>query len=128
MEQTGLDKKIAKLLKPVNKLLFGNLPDSANEYMSLNISANILGMSGGTTPFGIKSIEELDKYPNTEYAVCMFFILNATSVQLIPSSILALRSQMGSLYSSSVILPTILATLLSSIIGILLCKIFIKRR
>ncbi len=127
MEKTGLSAKFARLLKPVNKILFGNVPPLANDYMALNISANILGMSGATTPMGIKSVQELEKHPGTEYAIAMFFVINATSVQLIPSSVLALRTSMGSASPSDIILPTILATLLSSVIGILLVKIFIKK-
>lgn len=127
LSASGLSNKIAKLLKPFNRLLFGKLPEKANDFMSLNISANLLGMSGATTPMGIKSIEELDKHKDTDYAVSMFFVINATSVQLIPSSVMALRTQLGSTSSSDIILPTILATLLSSVIGILLVKIFIKK-
>lgn len=127
MERTGLSDKLAKTLRPINKLLFGELPDSANEFISLNVSANILGMSGATTPMGINAVRELDKYPGTDYAVTMFFVINATSVQLIPSSVLALRTQSGSAAPSDIILPTILATLLSSVIGVLLVKIFVKK-
>ena len=127
MENSGLAKKIARLFKPVNRVLFGQLPDKANDYMSLNISANLLGMSGATTPMGIKSIQELEKHPNTQYAIAMFFVINATSVQFIPSSVMALRTSLGSLSPSDIILPTILATSVSTIIGILLVKIFIKR-
>lgn len=127
LEKSGLSTKLSKLLKPANRLLFGQLPETANEYMSLNISANLLGMSGATTPMGIKSIKELEKHKNTEYAVAMFFVINATSVQLIPSSVLALRTSLNSASPSDIILPTVLATLLSTVIGILLVKIFIKK-
>ncbi len=126
LERTGLAKKFAKLLKPVNRFLFGKVPEKAGDFMSLNISANMLGMSGATTPMGIKSIQELEKHPNTEYAITMFFVINATSVQIIPSSVLALRLSMGSVSPADIILPTILATLVSSIIGVLLVKIFCK--
>ncbi len=127
LEKTGLSSKFARLLKPFNKLLFGDVPPLANDYMALNISANILGMSGATTPMGIKSIQELEKHPGTEYAIAMFFVVNATSVQLIPSSVLALRTSMGSVSPADIILPTILATLVSSVIGILLVKMFIRK-
>ena len=127
LEKSGLSNKFAKILKPFNKLIFGKVPDAANDFISLNISANILGMSGATTPMGIKAIAELDKTPNTNYVVAMFFVINATSVQLIPSSVLALRTSFSSTSPADIILPTILATLLSSVIGILLVKIFIKR-
>ena len=128
LERSGLAKKFAKLLKPANKFLFGELPEKANDFISLNISANMLGMSGATTPMGIKAIRELEKHPRTEYAITMFFVINATSVQIIPSSVLALRSSMGSASSADIILPTILATLLSTVIGILLVKIFVRKR
>ncbi len=128
LEKTNLSTKFARWLKPVNKFLFGELPEKANDYMSLNISANFLGMSGATTPMGIKSIQELEKYKNTEYAITMFFVINATSIQLIPSSVLALRASMQSASPSDVIIPTILATAVSTIIGILLVKIFVKRK
>ena len=127
-EKTGLSNKCAKMLKPANKLLFGALPDKANDYVSLNISANILGMSGATTPMGIKAVQEMEKYKGTEYAIAMFFVINATSVQLIPSSVLALRIKFGASAASDIILPTILATLLSSVIGVLLVKLFIKKK
>ena len=127
MEKTGLSEKFAKLLKPLNKFLFGPLPQKAGDYISLNLSANVLGMSGATTPMGIKSIEELDKHQNTDYAVSMFFVINATSVQIIPSSVLALRTSLGAVNPSDIILPTILATLLSTIVGVTLVKTFIKR-
>ncbi len=126
LERTGLASKFAKLLRPLNKFLFGKVPEKANDFMSLNISANMLGMSGATTPMGIKSIQELEKHPNTEYAIAMFFVINATSVQIIPSSVLALRSSMGAISPADIILPTILATLVSSIVGIILVKLFCK--
>lgn len=128
LEKSGLANKFAKLLKPINRILFGTLPDKANDFISLNISANVLGMSGATTPMGIRSIQELEKHPNTEYAITMFFVVNATSIQLIPSSVMALRTSLGSISPADIIIPTILATLLSSIVGILLVKIFVKKR
>ena len=127
MENSGLSNKIAKLFKPINRFLFGKIPDKANDFMSLNISANLLGMSGATTPMGIRSIQELEKHPNTEYAITMFFVINATSIQLIPTSVMALRTSLGSTSSADIILPTLLSTLLSSIVGIILVKTFVKK-
>ena len=126
LELSGLSKKLAKLLRPVNRFLFGKVDKDADDFMALNISANLLGMSGATTPMGIKTIQELDKSPFSDYAVAMFFVINATSVQLIPSSVLALRTTMNSVNPSDIIIPTILATALSSIIGIALVKMFVK--
>ena len=74
------------------------------------------------------NIKELEKHKNTEYAITMFFVVNATSVQIIPSSVLALRTSLGASSPSDIILPTILSTLVSTIIGILLVKIFVRRK
>lgn len=126
-EKSGLCEKTAKLLRPANNFLFGTIPEKAGDYMSMNLAANLLGMSGATTPFGIKSVNELSKTKGTEYAAAMFFVINATSVQLIPSSVLALRTTMGSASPSDIIIPTILATLVSTVVGVLLVKIFVKK-
>ena len=128
LEKSSLSDKIAKLLRPLNRFLFGEVPEKAGDFISLNISANVLGMSGATTPMGIKAIKELEKHDNTEYAIAMFFVINATSVQIIPSSVLALRVKMGAVSPADIILPTILSTLLSTVIGVLLVKIFVKRK
>lgn len=127
MEKSNLSTIIAKWLRPLNKFLFGKVSDTANEYMSLNISANMLGMSGATTPMGIKSIEWLEKENNT-YAITMFFVINATSIQLIPTSVMSLRTSLGATNPSDIILPTILATAISTVIGIILVRTFVKRK
>ena len=127
-ERSRLTEKFARALRPVNRLLFGELPRKANEYVSMNISANMLGMSGATTPMGIKSIQELEKHENTQYQIAMFFVINATSIQILPTSVLALRTSLGSLSPSDIILPTILATAISSVVGILLVKIFLRKK
>ena len=127
LEKSSLSEKIAKILHPLNRFLFGKVPEKAGDFIALNISANVLGMSGATTPMGIKAVRELEKHKGTEYAIAMFFVINATSVQIIPSSVLALRTQMGAVTPADIILPTVLSTLLSTVIGVLLVKIFIKR-
>jgi len=128
VERSGLSDKTARLLKPANRALFGKLPDKANEFISMNISANMLGMSGATTPMGIKAIQELEKHEGTENAIDTFFVINATSIQLIPTSVMSLRTAMHSASPSDIILPTILATALSSVIGLILIKTFPRRR
>lgn len=127
LRQTELDKKLSKLLKPINKFLFGKTSDNANNFISMNLSANMLGISGATTPLGINAISELEKEQNSHYKTAMFFVLNATSVQILPSSVIALRSSMGSISSGDIIIPSILSTLVSTVVGIILVKTFIKK-
>ena len=127
-ERSCLTEKFARALRPLNRVLFGELPGKSNEYVSMNISANMLGMSGATTPMGIKSIQELEKHPDTSYQIAMFFVINATSIQLLPTSVLALRTSLGSLSPSDIILPTVLATAVSTVVGILLVKLFLRKK
>ena len=63
LEKSGLSAKLSKLLSPIINKLFGknNLSDESKKYVSLNISANLLGMSGAATPLGIKAIESMQK-------------------------------------------------------------------
>ncbi len=127
-EKTGVTKKFAKILKPFNKLIFGELTEKENEYISLNISANALGMTGATTPMGIKAIEELEKRSGTRNKILTFFVINATSIQIIPTTVIALRTSLLSQNPSDVILPTLISTAVSTICGILLCKILLNAK
>ena len=63
LENSGLSKKLSKLLSPIINKIFGknNLSDESRKYVSMNISANLLGMSGAATPLGIKAIESMQK-------------------------------------------------------------------
>ena len=128
MENCGLMKKLSKLLKPLNRKLFLCDDETASGYISTNLSANILGMGGVATPMGIKAVEALYRRPNSYYTSSMFFVLNATSLQLLPLSVIALRSSYGSAAPSDILLPCIICTLMSAVIGCLLVKIFIKEK
>lgn len=129
LEQTGISKKLTKLLSPIIDFIFGkkNLSPKAKEFVSMNISANMLGMGGAATPMGIKAIEAMNKdNPSNEvtYPMTMLIILSCTSLQLLPTSIIGIMSSAGSTNASSIILPSLLAGLLSTMSGIILVKIY----
>lgn len=126
LENCGLSDKMAKFLKPIVKKLFKTEDNSACNYISLNLSANMLGLGGIATPLGIKAIERLETLPNKNYSQSMLFVINATSIQLLPMTVVALRLQYQSQSAYDIILPSLLCTILSSIIGIVLVKLFIK--
>jgi spore maturation protein A len=125
-EDSGVTRAISKLLKPLAKKLFLVQDDETLTAVSMNLSANCLGLAGVATPYGIKAAKLLDKQPNAEYASAMLFVLNATSLQLLPTSIVAVRVGRKSGAPTDIILPTIFATLLSTTLGVLLTKTFIK--
>lgn len=127
LELSGVTNAMAKRLKhPVN-LLFGKTGDKAAEYISLNLSANLLGLGGVATPLGIKACAALEKESNHKAAE-LLLVVAATSVQVLPVSVLALMISYGSKNSSSIILPGFLSTLFSSVCGITLFKLFSKLR
>lgn len=128
VDETGLSKVIAKLLSPIIDFLFGkDLPKEAKKYVSLNMSENILGMGGAATPMGIKAIEKMDDGKDTATPqMIMLIILATTSLQLIPTTIIGILTEHKSSNSSSIILPTLLSSIISTVIGVLLVKLCTK--
>lgn len=114
--------------------LFPRIPKShpAREYIATNMIANILGLGWAATPAGLKAMEELAKLETDRKGkapiaasneMCTFLILNISSLQLIPVNMIAYRSQYGSPNPAGIIAPAIVATLFSSLVAILFCKI-----
>lgn len=134
VDASGLSNKIASLLEPAIDWLFGKTDNETKKYIAMNLSANMLGMGNACTPTGLKAMEGLDKQNNSvtaSMAMIMLVVINATSIQLIPTTIIGLRQQYGSTTSSDIILPTLIATIISTLIGILLVKLcnkIFKRR
>lgn len=126
MKQSKMTDVIAKPLKPIMRKLFGKTSGEAENYILLNTTANLLGMGSIATPLGINAMAELDK-SNDEYGQTMLFVLASTSLQIIPMTVLSLRASLKSANPGVIFLPTLLSTAVSSIIGILLVKIFVKK-
>ena len=91
VDASGLSGKIANLLDPVIDWLFGKTDTETKKYIALNMSANILGMGNACTPTGLKAMNGLDKQNNSttaSTAMSMLIVINATSLQLIPTTII----------------------------------------
>ncbi len=129
-EASGITKTVSRLLSPVTTLLFGKKYKNtdAMRCISMNMSANLLGMGNAATPLGLEAMRALDALNPTperaSKAMCMFIIINTASLQLIPSSVIALRSQYGSQSPSDIILPSIITTICAFTLGTLSAKIF----
>ena len=131
VDQTKLSDKISSLLSPVIDFLFGkNLDQQTKNYISMNLSTNILGMGNACTPLGIRAMNGLDKLNNhsttASTAMIMLMVINATSIQLLPTTIIGLRASYGSTTSSDIIIPSIIATTLTTVLGVLLVKLCSK--
>ena len=127
---TVLSQKLEKLLKPIINFLFPNAGQNAKKYIAVNMSANILGMGNAATPMGIKAMQCLDKENNnplyTSKNMCMLVVLNTTSVQLIPTTIIALRVASGSANPFSVILPIWISSFTAAFIALTLTKLLYR--
>lgn len=124
-KQSGITKAISRLFKPLAKKLFKTSDEETLDALCMNLSVNLLGISGAGTPYGIRSAQLLDKSENAEYASAMLFVINATSIQLIPTSIIGIRVALGSLSPADIVIPTLITTAFSTIIGIILTRILI---
>jgi len=125
VDKSGLGEKLAHLLHPLIKKLFKIDNTEIEKMIALNMSANMLGLGNAATPMGIKAMQSLDDgsgIANT--AMIMLIVINATSIQLLPSTVIGLRAATGSVSPSDIILPTIIATACTSICGIALVKLF----
>ena len=126
VEQTGLGAKLASLLSPIIDFLFYKPDPKTKNYLALNLSANILGLGNACTPMGIKAMQGLDQQNTTSKAtvpMIMLMVVNATSIQLLPTTVMGMRVAHGSTSASDIILPTLVATAVSTIVGILLVRL-----
>lgn len=132
----GLTKRLSKLIMPFMHWLFPEVPEDgrAMEYMCTNMIANFLGLGWAATPAALVAMKELSKLnsnsPKASNAMCTFLVINISSIQLIPVNIIAYRQSFGSPNPTSIIAPAIIATLCSTLVGILFCKLMqtCKRR
>lgn len=130
--KSGLLRKFSNLLNPFLKKLLPSVKNpKALEYISSNIAANMLGLGSVATPAGLKAMKELDREnPNKGVAtegMITFLVLNTSGVTIIPMTVIALRKAYGSINPTAIILPSIIATTVSTISGLTL-DYFIRRR
>lgn len=133
-ESTGIVKVLSNKVTPLVKFLFPELPknNEATGHIAMNMTANILGLGNVATPMGIKAMEKLDEYnvdkKRLSNSMMMFIILNTASIQLIPTSVIALRATYNSNNPADVVLPIIIASFGSVLVGILLVKLTCRRK
>jgi len=150
-KEAGLIEKMTKGISPFLKFMFPRIPEDhpARGYIATNLIANVMGLGWACTPAGLKAMEALAgleaQRGNPDYIehpvgrtrmgippfgnriasneMCIFLILNISSLQLIPVNMIAYRSQYGSSDPARIIAPAIAATLISTMAAILYCKV-----
>ena len=129
-KKSGLLDKLAKLLTPVLKVIFPEIPPShpALSYISINIIMNMLGVGNAATPFGLKamkSLQELNKQKDTaSRSMITFIILNTAAVTIVPTTIISLRIMNKSLNPMSIVPYIIITSTLSCLIGLILDRLY----
>lgn len=128
-DKSGMVDIIAKMLRPITKILFPRLKSDCKALgaIVLNMVANLLGMGNAATPLGIKAMTELNKLNNgsktASNEMCMFAVINTASIQLIPSTLIAMRQEAGASAPGEVIFPVWIASIISVIAGVTTAKI-----
>jgi len=132
VQDAGLLRIIARWLRRPMRWLFPDVPEDhpAMSAMILNFGANMLGLANAATPFGIKAMIELNKLNKRKGvatdAMCLFLAINTSSLALLPTGVMGVRAAAGSTDPASIWLPTLLATLTSTIVGIVIVKLLVR--
>ena len=132
LEKTGISDKLAKLLRPVVRFLFPGVKNETEKFITMNMSANILGLGNASTPMAIRAINSMDDDGGkASINMIMLVVISSTSLQLLPSTVIGMRASHGSANPSDFLIPCMIATVVSTFIGILCVKLlwqFMKRK
>ena len=138
-EAEGLMELLSEKMDGVLRFLFPHIPEShpSKRYIAGNFAANILGLGWASTPTGLSAMEALQqleeerrrtKHPLAlekgvaSREMCTFLVINVSSLQLIPMTIIAYRSQFGAQMPTAIVLPAIIATSISTLVGLIFVK------
>ena len=143
--RAGIMDRMTKGLYPVLRFLFPRIPKGhkANEYIAANIIANVLGLGWAATPMGLKAMKELASLERERIAkqkkpggmdpddvqvtkasdeMCTFLVINISSLQLVPVSVVAYRAQYGAVNPAAIVLPGLIATVASTLAAVIFCR------
>lgn len=131
-QKTSLIQKLTKIFRPITNFLFPEMKhnEKAKQEISMNVIANVLGLGNAATPLGLKAMktmqEENTKKDTLSNSMAMFIVLNTASLQIIPTTVIAIRASLGSQNPSQIIFAVWGATITAVVVGVIATKIFIK--
>lgn len=131
-QKSGFIRGIAKVISPILGRIFPEVPKDhpAMGAMVMNMAANMMGLGNAATPLGLKAMEELQKLnkykTRASNAMCTFLVINTSSIQLIPTTVIALRMSTGSTNPTEIIGTALIATTVSTIVGLISVKVLEK--
>jgi len=127
-ETSGMITILARMVSPVTKRLFPSIPSDhpAIGAMLMNIAANMLGLSNAATPLGLKAMDELQELNEDKDTasndMITFLVINTSAITLIPASAIAIRASLGSVNPQQIIVPSIIAASMATIVGLTAVK------
>ena len=130
-QQTNFVTKLTKLLRPIINFLFPDCKNNekAKEEISMNMIANILGLGNAATPLGLKAMKTLQKdnskKDTVSHSMAMFIVINTASMQLIPTTVIAIRTSFNSSNPTQIIFPVWGVTIMAFLSAVIATKIFI---
>ncbi len=130
--ETTFIKKLTKILNPLINFLFPDIKNNeeAKRNISMNMVANILGLGNAATPLGINAMKTLQKENLNKETItnsmAMFIVINTASIQIIPTTVIAIRASLNSKEPTKILFPVWIATICAAISAIIATKIFIK--
>ena len=126
-DKSGLTAKLSSLLKKPISFLFPLADEETRKHISVNLGANLLGMGGVATPAGISATTLMANRGDDE-GIATLFVLASTSIQILPATVIGLRERAGSVSPADIFLPTLLATVVSTGTGLILCRLTRRKK
>lgn len=131
--RTKIIKHLTKILNPIMKKIFPDIKreDKVHKEITMNIIANIMGLGNAATPLGLKAMKSMQKQNKEKdklsNSMAMFIVLNTASIQLIPTTVIAIRSSFNSSNPSAIMIPVWISTILAASTAILSAKFLMKK-
>ena len=126
--ESGLINIFSGLIRPIYRLFFKKIPENsvAGKNILMNVAANVLGLGNAATPFGLKAMEKLGENAEGKATneMITFLVLNTASIQLLPTTIIALRGEAGSASPSDILVPVWIVSVFALIMGLLGTVVF----
>ena len=128
LDDCKLSHKLSSILSRPVRRIFGQTDKETEKNICLNIASNIIGIGSAATPYGIKAMKGLDKGDSkATRAMIMLVVINSTGIQLLPTTVIGMRAMAGSVSPSCVLWPTIVATFIPTILGVLLVTLVYRK-
>lgn len=131
-QKTSLLLKLNKIMKPFINIIFPEFKNNEKikSEITMNIVSNILGLGNAATPFGIKAMKSMQKEninkDTLSDPMAMFILINTASIQIIPTTVIGIRSSMNSSNPTGIIFYVWISSILAMTVAIILGEIFIK--